>query len=64
MSATPAIARKAGLLQGITLLLPITMAVVGVSVFTATAAIMTANFAAAPHGDYLAGFIRRCQDSG
>jgi hypothetical protein len=38
MSATPAIARKAGLLQGIALLLPITMAVVGVSVFTATVA--------------------------
>jgi MFS family permease len=42
-----------GALQGIMLLLPITMSVTGVSVFVATAALMTEHFRDVPKGDYL-----------
>lgn len=45
--------RKPGFLQGIMLLLPITMAVAGISVFVATAALMIEQFKDVPNGDYL-----------
>lgn len=45
--------RVPGPLQGIMLLLPITMAVVGVAVFVATAAMMTKRFSHVPNGEYL-----------
>jgi MFS family permease len=45
--------RVPGLLQGIMLLLPITMSVVGIGVFTATAVLMADHFKELPNGDYL-----------
>lgn len=45
--------RQAGGLQGIVLILPITMAVVGVSLFTATAALMAEHFKNVKHAEYL-----------
>lgn len=45
-------ARKPGFLQGITLLLPITLAVIGVSVFTATGHLMQEHFKNLHNGDY------------
>jgi len=45
--------RTPGFMQGLMLLLPITMSVVGVSVFTATAALMTEHFRDVPDGEYL-----------
>lgn len=68
MSATPA-ARQPGFLQGLFLLLPITLAVIGVSVFSATVPMMQANFKAvtffgsptifgSPAGDYLVNLLQ------
>lgn len=68
MSAIPA-ARQPGFLQGIFLLLPITLAVIGVSVFSATVPAMQANFKdvtffgsntifGSPAGDYLVGALQ------
>jgi predicted MFS family arabinose efflux permease len=51
-------ARQPGFLQGITLLLPITLAVIGVSVFTATVALMQEHFKNIPHGDYLVNLLQ------
>jgi MFS family permease len=45
--------RKPGFLQGIMLLLPITMSVVGIGAFTATAALMSEHFKDVPNGEYL-----------
>jgi predicted MFS family arabinose efflux permease len=45
--------RIPGWLQGMTLLLPISMAVVGIAVFTATASLMTERFKEVPNGEYL-----------
>jgi len=54
VSATSATAARApGFMQGLMLLLPITMSVVGISVFTATAALMGEHFKDVPNGDYL-----------
>ena len=58
MSATAPTARKAGFLQGLFLLLPITLAVIGVSVFTATVAQMQAHFKDVPNGDYLVNLLQ------
>ena len=58
MSATFTTPRRAGFLQGMALLLPITLAVIGVSVFTATGAQMTDHFRNVPHGDYLVDLLQ------
>jgi MFS family permease len=46
-------ARKAGFLQGILLLLPVTMAVMGVSVLTPVVHLLLEQFKDVPHHDYL-----------
>jgi MFS family permease len=51
-------ARQPGFLQGITLLLPITLAVIGVSVFTATVALMQEHFKNIPNSDYLVNLLQ------
>jgi MFS family permease len=51
-------ARKPGFPQGIFLLLPITLAVIGVSVFTATVAQMQEHFKDVPNGDYLVNLLQ------
>jgi MFS family permease len=51
-------ARRAGFLQGMALLLPITLAVIGVSVFTATGALMADHFKNVPRGDYLVDLLQ------
>lgn len=48
--------RTPGWLQGVTLLLPITMAVVGIAVFTATTSMMIERFKSVPNGEYLVQF--------
>lgn len=58
MSATPATARQPGFPQGLFLLLPITLAVIGVSVFTATVAQMQEHFKSIPNGDYLVNLLQ------
>ncbi len=45
--------RKAGFLQGIMLLLPITMAVMGISVLTPVVHLLLDEFKAVPHHDYM-----------
>ena len=45
--------RVPGPLQGIMLLLPITMPVAGITVFVATAALMVEHFKDLPNGEYL-----------
>jgi MFS family permease len=50
--------RQPGFLQGITLLLPITLAVIGVSVFTATGYLMQEHFKPLPNGDYLVDLLQ------
>lgn len=45
--------RVAGFGQGMMLLLPVTTSVVGVTIFTATAALMAEHFRPVPSGDYL-----------
>jgi MFS family permease len=50
--------RQAGFLQGMALLLPITLAVIGVSVFTATGAQMADHFRHVPNGDYLVDLLQ------
>ena len=52
MTATP-VARQAGTLQAIVLLLPITMAVMGVSVLTSVIPLMIEQFKDAPYSQYL-----------
>jgi MFS family permease len=49
---TPA-PREPGLIQGIMLLLPITLAVMGISVLTPVVHLMLEQFAGIPHSDYL-----------
>jgi MFS family permease len=59
MSANAAsLSRQPGFLQGMALLLPITLAVIGVSVFTATGAQMTDHFRNVPRGDYLVDLLQ------
>ena len=58
MSASSTTPRQAGFLQGMALLLPITLAVIGVSVFTATGKQMTDHFRNVPHGDYLVDLLQ------
>jgi len=59
MSANAAtVSRQPGFLQGMALLLPITLAVIGVSVFTATGAQMTDHFRNVPRGDYLVDLLQ------
>ncbi len=59
MSANAAsLGRQPGFLQGMALLLPITLAVIGVSVFTATGAQMTDHFRNVPRGDYLVDLLQ------
>lgn len=59
MSANSAtMARQPGFLQGMALLLPITLAVIGVSVFTATGAQMVDHFRNVPRGDYLVDLLQ------
>ncbi len=63
MSATPASTRSPGFLQGLFLLLPITLAVIGVSVFSSTVPAMQAffkdaTFFGSPAGDYLVNLLQ------
>jgi MFS family permease len=58
VSTTGAVVRKAGFLQGISLLLPIILTVIGVSVFTATVAQMQEHFRDLPNGDYLVNLLQ------
>jgi hypothetical protein len=51
-------ARQPGFLQGMTLLLPITLAVIGVSVFTATGHLMQEHFKYLADGDYWVGWLQ------
>lgn len=57
MSATPA-ARQPGFLQGLFLLLPITLAVIGVSVFTATVRLMQDHFSYVANGAYWVNLLQ------
>ena len=50
--------RVPGPLQGIMLLLPITMSVAGITVFVATAALMAEHFKDLPNGEYLVQLLR------
>lgn len=50
--------RVPGFAQGLFLLLPITLAVIGVSAFTATVAQMQAHFKDVPNGDYLVNLLQ------
>ncbi len=50
--------RQPGFLQGLFLLLPVTLSVVGVTVFMPTVALMQANFKALPNGDYLVNLLQ------
>jgi predicted MFS family arabinose efflux permease len=52
------IPRRPGFLQGLALLLPISLAVIGVSVFTATVALMREHFKDLPNGDYLVNLLQ------
>ena len=54
----PAERRSPGFLQGLALLLPISLAVIGVSVFTATVALMREHFSHLPNGDYLVNLLQ------
>ncbi len=59
MSANSAtMTRQPGFVQGMALLLPITLAVIGVSVFTATGAKMIKHFKYVPRGDYLVDLLQ------
>lgn len=59
MSAAPApSARVPGFTQGLFLLLPVTLAVIGVSVFTPTIAMMQEHFKGIPNGDYLVNLLQ------
>ena len=58
MSGTSETARKPGFPQGLFLLLPITLAVIGVSVFTATVAQMQDHFKDVPNGNYLVNILQ------
>jgi MFS family permease len=51
-------ARVPGFPQGLFLLLPITLAVIGVSVFTATVAQMQQHFSFIPNGEYLVNLLQ------
>jgi MFS family permease len=53
MQSPAKMARKAGFLEGILLLLPITMAVMGVSVLTPVVHLLLEQFKNVPHHDYL-----------
>jgi predicted MFS family arabinose efflux permease len=53
LGSPPTPPRKAGFLQGILLLLPITMAVMGVSVLTPVVQLMLEQFKGVPYHDYL-----------
>jgi MFS family permease len=53
IGSPPTTPRKAGFLQGILLLLPITMAVMGVSVLTPVVQLMLEQFKSVPYHDYL-----------
>jgi MFS family permease len=50
--------RVPGFAQGLFLLLPITLAVIGVSVFTATVAQMQQHFSYIPNGEYLVNLLQ------
>ena len=50
--------RQPSFLQGIALLLPISLPVIGVSVFTATVALMRDHFKDLPNGDYLVNLLQ------
>jgi MFS family permease len=50
--------RRPGFIQGLALLLPISLAVIGVSVFTATVALMREHFKGLPNGDYLVNLLQ------
>jgi MFS family permease len=58
VSAAPTTTRTPGFPQGLFLLLPITLAVIGVSVFTATMAQMQSAFAYLANGEYLVGLMQ------
>jgi MFS family permease len=58
MSPAANSARQPGFPQGLFLLLPITLAVIGVSVFTATVAQMQSHFRSVPNGDYLVNMLQ------
>lgn len=49
---------RPGFLQGIALLVPISLPVIGVSVFTATVALMRDHFKDLPNGDYLVNLLQ------
>ena len=53
IESLPSMPRKAGFLQGILLLLPITMAVMGVSVLTPVVHLILEQFNSVPYHDYL-----------
>lgn len=53
VSSTATAIRKPGFTQGLMLVLPVTLAVIGASVFTATASLMIEHFASVPNGEYL-----------
>jgi len=56
--ATPTSIRMAGFPQGLSLVLPVTLAVVGVAIFTATVAQMQAHFSDIPNGKYLVNLLQ------
>ncbi len=58
MNSTAPTARVPGFAQGLFLLLPITLAVIGVSVFTATVHDMQVHFAGVPSGDIKVNFLQ------
>lgn len=60
MNSSPATAasRKPGFPQGLFLILPSSLAVIAVAVFTATVALMQDHFSALPHSDYLVNLLQ------
>jgi hypothetical protein len=52
-ATAPALPRNAGFIRGIMLLLPITLAVMGISVLTPVVHLMLEQFKAVPNHDYL-----------
>ena len=49
---------RAGFLQGVTLVLPVTLSVMGIAVFTATVAMMQEHFKSVANSEYLVGLLQ------
>ncbi|MDP9083942.1 MAG: MFS transporter [Pseudomonadota bacterium] len=56
--AATTMSREAGFLQGISLVLPVTLSVMGIAAFTATVAMMQDHFSYLAHGEYLVGLLQ------